>query len=343
MSDSSVMGQVELTVALAEYLSAKVGHPVAVAGLTRMSTGWESDVYAFTAPEFAAGGRVLRLYFGSHAGATAQHEFRALDLLKRAGYSVPQVDLVEPSLLPLGRSFLIMEQVQQATALGDGWRAGIREARAATTRFCELAVTLHTLPWAHLPGAEHVPSKSIEQQLDEWRGYAARFSIEAFARGMAWLQATSRRVQPQPLGLVHWDFHPANILVDGDDRAWVIDWTQFMATDVRFDLAWTLLLLASEWDEATSQEVRAAYFARRGWDAEAVQGELNFFEAAACLKRLASVLISLGTGADSLGMRPGAETIMLSRMARFAVVYRRWLALTQTPLADVETMLAGHL
>lgn len=344
MSDSAVVGQDELTVALAQYLSVKVGRRVEVAGLTRMSTGWESDVYAFEAPEFAPGGRVLRLYFGGNAGPTALHEFRSLELLKRAGYPVPTVDLVEQSMRPLGRAFLMMAQIRQGVSLSECWREATPGVRAeAIKRFCQLLMRLHILPWAHLPGAEHVPSKTIEQQLDEWRGYAAHFSIDAFDRGIAWLNEASARVTTQPLGLVHWDFHPANILVDEGDQTWVIDWTQFMATDVRFDLAWTLLLLASEWNEETSQEVRAAYFAMRGWDAAVVQPELNFFEAAACIKRLASVLISLGVGADSLGMRPGAETIMLTRMPRFAVVYRRWLALTQTPLADVETMVAGHL
>ena len=344
MSDSVIATQVDLSDSLAAYLSAKAGRRVVVAGLTRMSNGWESDVYAFDAPDFAPGGRVLRLYFGGNAGPTALHEFRSLQLLKRAGYPVPTVDLVESSLQPLGRAFLIMEQIRRGVPLGDRWRDSTPGVRGqAIDRFCQLLHHLHTLTWANLPGAEHVPSKTIEQQLAEWRGYAAHFSIDAFDRGITWLQAASARVTPSPLGLVHWDFHPANILLDEGDYAWVIDWTQFMASDIRFDLAWTLLLLASEWDEATSQEVRATYFAMRGWDAEIVQPELDFFEAAACIKRLASVLISLGAGADSLGMRPGAEAIMMSRMARFAIVYRRWLALTQTPLADVETMLAGYL
>jgi hypothetical protein len=123
----------------------------------------------------------------------------------------------------------------------------------------------------------------------------------------------------------------------------VIDWTQFQATDIRFDLGWTLVLLASERDLETSEAVRAGYLARRGWDVAAVQPELNFFEAAACAKRLLSVMISLGAGADTLGMRPGAEAIMSSRFAHIAIVYKRWLALTATPLPDVEEMLVGHL
>jgi hypothetical protein len=34
---------------------------------------------------------------------------------------------------------------------------------------------------------------------------------------------------------------------------------------------------------------------------------------------------------------------MSSRLPRFAVVYRRWLAITSTPLPEIEALLAGHL
>jgi hypothetical protein len=158
------------------------------------------------------------------------------------------------------------------------------------------------------------------------------------------------------LGLVHWDFHHENILVEAADRkkdskkdsnkegkAWVIDWTQLQATDVRFDLAWTLVLLASERDPETAEAVRGGYLALRGGDEAVIRAEMNFFLAAACAKRLLSVLVSMRHGADSLGMRPGAEAIMSSRLSRIALVYKQWLSLTATPLADMEELLAEHL
>src|SRR5690606_23032890 len=143
--------------------------------------------------------------------------------------------------------------------------------------------------------------------------------LEGLESGMAWLRARSASVTPQAPGLAHWDFHHENILVDDADRAWVIDWTQLQATDVRFDLAWTLVLLASERDAESAQRVREGYFALRGWREEEVGAELAFFEAAACFKRLVSVAVSLQHGAEALGMRPGAEAIMSSRLGRIAL------------------------
>lgn len=342
-NDSGLAEQVELAAKLSDYLSEQVGRTVTVNALTRISDGWESDVYAFDAPEWRTGGHVLRLYFGANAGATALHEYRSLDLLKRADYPVPQVDLVEPSLQPLGRSFLMMERVEGGS-LGKLWRSpdeAVRQREMA--RFCELFAQLHTLAWRHLPGAEHVPSVSITQQFDFWNGFVANLPSDSFKQAMAWLYEAGARVTEQPLGLAHWDFHHENILVGADGRAWVIDWTQFQATDIRFDVAWTLMLLASERDLATAEAVRAGYYAQRGWDAAAVEEEMRFFEAAAAAKRLVSVVISLSSGADTVGMRPGAEAIMSRRLSRFAIVYKRWLELTATPLPDVETLLAAHL
>jgi aminoglycoside phosphotransferase (APT) family kinase protein len=336
-------GATSPTADLAAYLSAQAGHDVAVVGLARISNGWESDVYAFDAPQWVAGGRVLRLYFGVNAGATALHEYRSLDLLARAGYPVPRVDLAEPSTQLLGRAFLIMERVE-GQSLGVRWRDPdpvVREHERA--RFCALLAQLHTLEWQHLAGAEHVPSLTLAQQIASWEAYGTQFPSESLRRAIAWLYEASQAVVPQPPGLVHWDFHPENILVDSDGRAQVIDWTQFQATDTRFDLAWTLVLLASERDWETSQAVRAGYAAQRGWDAARVQDDLRFFEAAACGKRLLSVLISLTSGADAVGMRPGAEAVIRSRLARIAIVYQRWLALTETPLPEVAEMLAGYL
>lgn len=350
MSTSTPVGQSvdELASALSAYLTAKAGEPIVVSGMKSISDGWESDVFAFDipasdAPGWQSGPRVLRMYYGASSGSSARQEFRALDLLARAGYPVPRVDFAEPSVDVLGRSFLVMERID-GVSMGRRWRDSDPAVfEREVQRFCALFAQLHTLEWQNLAGAEDVPRFTIVKQFDFWRTLGQMHSVDAIFRALEWFYVAMREVTPQPLSLVHWDFHHENILVDRSDRPWVIDWTQFQATDTRFDFAWTLVLLASERDAATSQAVRVGYAAARGWDLAEIEGELNFFEAAACAKRLVSVLISLRNGADSLGMRPGAEAIISGRLSRIAIVYRRWLQITQTPLPDVEIMLAEHL
>lgn len=337
----------DLSVALAAYISTQAGRKIEVDGLARLSDGWESDVYAFDALQWHQdspdGNYVLRLFFGANAGDKALHEFRAYQLLARAGYPVPRVDLVEPDTQPLGRAFLVMQRIG-GVSMGMRWRDPdpVVQTREMA-RFCKLFATLHTLAWQHLAGAEHVPIQTLAQQFDFWEGLISGLGVDSFAAGLAWLRAASEGVTPQPPGLVHWDFHHENILIDSRDDAWVIDWTQFQATDVRLDLAWTLVVLASERSPETAQRVRAGYLGARGWTEADVAADLSVFEAAACLKRIGSVMVSLRNGADAVGMRPGAEAIMASRLARISTVYQRWLQITDTPLADADKVFAAYL
>lgn len=335
--------QDDLASALSRYLTSRTGQVVQVSNLVRLSEGWETDVYGFDALGLRGGRRVLRLFFGEGAGPTALHEYTSMELLDHAGYPVPAVELVEADTAALGRAFIIMEEVDGAP-LTKRLRESEPALRAqALEQFCQLLATLHGLEWAHLPGAASVPTFTIAQQFALWSSYQHRYPLRTIGEVTEWLSAASAQVTPQPLGLVHWDFHPENVLVDANDQPWVIDWTQFQATDVRFDLAWTLVLLASQQSMESAEAVRVRYATLRGWDQCTSHDEMQFFEAAACAKRLVSVLVSIRYGADALGMRPGAESIMNRQLPRIAIVYRQWLALTGMPLVEMEELLAAHL
>lgn len=325
---------------LAGYLVARLQVPVVGLSLTSLSQGWESDIFRLDAPDWAAP-RVLRLYFGAHAGPTALQEARAMRLLAQVGYPVPRVELVEPAAGALGRPFLLMDYVQ-GVSLGRRLRDPAH-TDAAYDQFCTLLAQLHTLTWSHLPDAHHIPIITVDQQIAHWMAYTQRYPLATFDAMGEWLGKRAAAVQRQPAGLVHWDFHWENILVEENGTAWVIDWTQCQATDVRFDLGWTLALVGSMlgWDAA--ERVRRGYAQARGLLPETADVDMDFFEAAACGKRVVSVLISLQYGADALGMRPGAEANMRDALPSIAQVYRRWYELTAVPLPEAETLLAAHL
>jgi aminoglycoside phosphotransferase (APT) family kinase protein len=327
---------------LQAYLRAEVGE------VTSLSAGWESDVYGFEV-ETSGGAerRVARLYFGEHSSYTAQRESSALRLLGRAGYPVPQVFVVEPSPEPLGRPFMVMSyapgrllwplmllrKVESDTQAEDAARH--------LKHFCELFAGLHRLDAAAFDAAPHdlVPRRSVMQQLTFLEAYGGRFPVEGAGAVLAWLKANAVSVTAQPPAPIHWDFHPANVLVDDDGNYTVIDWTQFELSDARFDLAWTLVLVGSQaaWDHAT--RLLAGYEEAAG----APVADLAFFEAAACAKRLVAILVSLRYGAESMGMRPEATQAMSANLHAVASLYRRWLELTDLPIAEAERQLSGHL
>ena len=55
----------------------------------------------------------------------------------------------------------------------------------------------------------------------------------------SWLDAN--RPEPVPLGLVHGDFHPANVIVTSDDEYMAVDWELAHVGDPREDLGWMAL------------------------------------------------------------------------------------------------------
>src|SRR6266516_1569650 len=76
-----------------------------VTDLTRITAGWESEMYAFDVEYGPAEDRqcealVLRLYPGDYAPAKAAHEFHSLRQLHQAGYPVPYVHLLEHTNAP---------------------------------------------------------------------------------------------------------------------------------------------------------------------------------------------------------------------------------------------------
>ena len=68
--------------------------------------------------------------------------------------------------------------------------------------------------------------------------------------------------------------------------------------------------------------------------------ELDWFEVAACGKRLFSVVVSLVAGPEALGMRPEAVALMRKQFGALRNVYQLFTGRTGLRLRDVERLLA---
>ena len=79
--------------------------------------------------------------------------------------------------------------------------------------------------------------------------------------------------------VIHADFHLGNILEDGE-RYTVIDWTNGLLGDPRYDLAWSHLLLKIYISERHAEMFRAAYYGKQ----LIPQASWECFEALACLR-----------------------------------------------------------
>ena len=338
---------------LEDYLVAALSgkSAVRVTDCANLSVGWESDVFAFTL-HFEEGGvpheeaLVLRIYPGKLAWDKSAHEFNGLTLLFQSGYPVPQVWLLEREHSPFGKPFLIMERVDGESMWPLMFHSGKDQEQRYRTVFCELFYRLHMLDWesalrthpdlatARLRGSQ----APVRLQVETLQSYYDRYPKPGFLPVLAWVQERQKDIDCWQQALIHWDFHPANILVSGDGSATVIDWTQLEVSDMRFDLAWTLVLIGAAEGRSQSRQLLAEYERIAGTPVP----QLDFFEVIACLKRLFSVVVSMQDGAGELGMRPGAEAIMARQMGAMGEVYRLLLERTGISVAEVEQLLAAH-
>ena len=130
------------------------------------------------------------------------------------------------------------------------------------------------------------------------------------------------------------DYHPYNILIREDGAAFVIDWTNLDVSDYRLDLAWTLLLMSTYGNPGACELVLGEYERAAGRRVD----QIEYFEIAACLRRLFSIVVSLESGAAALGMRPGAEA-MIKNVSHIESVHERLRDRTGITIPRVEKLL----
>ncbi|MDQ0175931.1 aminoglycoside phosphotransferase family protein [Bacillus chungangensis] len=88
-----------------------------------------------------------------------------------------------------------------------------------------------------------------------------------------------QRAQLRQDKLIHGDFHLENILED-NKRYTVIDWTNGQLGDIRYDFAWSLILIKIYISERYAEVFRSAYLLEN----DIPETEMNVFEAIACLR-----------------------------------------------------------
>jgi aminoglycoside phosphotransferase (APT) family kinase protein len=314
-----------------------------ISELTRISDGWENEVFSFTLTHEEDGARksedlILRVYPGDRATEKSSHEFDVLKRLHAAGFPVPRVLALEADYSPLGRPFVIMEKIEGQPLGPVIGRSAFDRKRALIERFCQMFVDLHALDWRTFvsDGSSYDAGDSVDRWLSRAKALAGDFLPGQLDAAFDWLTSKYVTIGEGRLALVHWDFHAQNVLLRSDDKAFVIDWTQAAVVDYRFDLGWTLLL-AGIYDGWPMREAILHEYQRISRTAiESVE----YFEVIACLRRLFSILVSLGCGAERLGMRPEAADKMRAQVSHIEGVYSIFTFRTGIAIPAVEQMLS---
>jgi aminoglycoside phosphotransferase (APT) family kinase protein len=337
----------DLQARLKTYYVEDLGYPpgTQISNVENIQAGWESDIFAF---DLQYGGEsslqsldlILRIYPGEDAHEKSEREFHSLKLLDRAGYPVPGALFLERQNSPFGQPFIIIERIpgQVLWPLLFSSQGDIN--LDLLNSFIGLFVNLHQLDWQPfnenlIRNANLESAGIIKTQLGLWRDFYQQFPLPDFLPVFDWLEVHQQELRVSKPAVLHWDFHPENIILRPDDAMVVIDWTGLQVSDPRFDLAWTLMLVTAYEGSNWRKLLLETYERKAGEPIE----QLEFFDVAACLRRLYSIAVSVTAGAEQMGMRPGAEATMKNQLEPLRKVYELLLDRTAIIIPMVETWL----
>lgn len=224
-----------------------------------ISGGFDTAIFGFAlkgAPSDACGRLILRL--GGERSHPPRFVLEAVtqNALAEMGYPAPRVLVLETDTGPLGGPFLVMQRLP-GRPLGQRLSAFAAEAPLATrlrhvaqlpatfaaiTRtWVEMQVRLHEQPVA--PFLRAAIDAGVDERMLTFDGQLARLAgfvesdgLTALSPAVAWLMR--HRPDDRALAAIcHGDFHPLNIMADGDGATGVIDWANVVVASPEMDVA----------------------------------------------------------------------------------------------------------
>lgn len=208
--------------------------------LTQLQGGYETYTYRFAlrgGQEQMPGRLVLRLYPAFYGAHNALWESTVQRVLAVSSFPVPPVYLTCTDLTILGGAFFIMAFLPGQLLINTA-------PQMVPMRLGKTHAALHTIDPTPLIEALRGQGVAPEAyRLDrrmEWLRTQAE-QMPFIREAVQWL-LEQRPPEPDKLAICHGDFHPLNILVDGERISGVLDWPGFMLADPALDVANTLVL-----------------------------------------------------------------------------------------------------
>jgi aminoglycoside phosphotransferase (APT) family kinase protein len=311
---------------LEAWLSDRVGHPVTVTGLRRVSSvGNAREPWAFRAV-WDGGTHDCVMLVKAAAGqleTTLGPEYATIAGLAGSGVPVPAALWIDPDGEAFGSPFFVTALVPGVADTRALRRPDDPEVRAVAMQLAAAAARLHAQDPAHFG---HLPPATCEdaasQQLAYWDELFRRQRLEAhpgLVYVVRWL--TERRPVAQRVSVVHGDLRFGNLLADGSTLTALLDWEMTHLGDPVEDLGWVYRALWSPARSLPFDEFLAAYGAAGGSVPE--REHLRWYEV---FNELKHSVISL-TGVRSFAERSSTSLRHADRAATVPAFVRRSLEL----------------
>lgn len=281
-----------------------------------ITSGWETEIFSFDIQYSESGHEAIkpliaRIYPGAIGADKAKSEFDILQSLAAAGFPVPQVFAIDIESKAFDAPSIIMERILGSTMMEIMDKGNKSRFSEMTDLFGRLFVQLHSLDWRKMPVVSEADLRAdshtvFKDHLDGYRGHLQRHHVGFLSPMVDWLSEHLQEITLLPISVLHRDFHPMNILIDREGKPYVIDWTAAMLGDPRIDVAWSMLLAELHLGGGLQDIILESYQSARGEKLE----DMDYFSIDACLRRLSDILISLSSGASTLGMRESTSEEM---------------------------------
>lgn len=287
-----------------------------VHNIQNITSGWETEIISFDVQYWVSEHQeikhlIARIYPGAPAAHRAKSEFDLLQSLAAAGFPVPRVFAVETHSRVFESPFLVMERILGSTMMEIMNRAQEQSFSEMIGLFGRLFVQLHSLDWKRMSVVSDAdlhtnPRAVFTEHLDGFRKHITEHGVGFLSPIVDWLSENLQAIALLPISILHRDFHPMNILINREGNPYVVDWTAATLGDPRIDVAWSMLLAELHLEGGLKDMILDSYQNARG---EALQ-DMDYFKIDACLRRLSDILISLNSGASTLGMRESTSEEM---------------------------------
>lgn len=284
---------------------------IRISPLTRTSTGLSRENWVFDL-DWSVKGVSARLPLilrrdppGSLLQTDRVHELGVLNALAQSRLPVPRVRWSDIEGKWLGSPSLVMDIVE-----GDcDWHVlngprPLGERMVFARDFLSILIEIQNVDWKHLGLGSLLGVPRISPAvtaLDQWEAERARVQRESLPEldlAGRWLRKHARVARK--LTLVHGDFKPGNMLIDGRRVSAVLDWETAHIGDPLEDLGWiTNPVRAAEHqipDHWETAHIVEAYRAMTGYDFD--DNELKWWNVFSCWKLAIIVITGLAEGID---------------------------------------------
>ena len=244
--------------ALVRWLEVRFGGPVrAVTPTATDAEGFDSEIHYLhlggpgLPPEWSAP-IVLRVKSDADRLTEAEREAAVQAWLADRDYPAPRVlHVFAPGEL-LARPAQVMERAPGVTMLERVRRAPWSTPRLLR-RLARLQARLHGLAVEDFPPGDDL----VDHRLRLPRRVADELDHRGLTEALERIDRLAAALRDAPPSVCHGDFHPLNVIVDGEDAS-VVDWTDAGVGDRHGDVARTVVLLDVAWIAAGGAAERGA-------------------------------------------------------------------------------------